>query len=508
VISRDLEITSPHLLGTARAAFINKVVGGLWLILPALCAGASVWYATAVRLGVSLDSVIYLDAANRLARQFVYSAYQHGVVKPVSHYPPLLPLVLAAFPGDRLAVARWLNILLFSCLAASVSWTVRQISGRISAAFIAGMLIVLTNDLFEVHVFLLSEPLYLICQIIFFWGLARYLHTSDPRHLWSAAVPAALAPLIRFPGVVLIGVGCLVLIMFDPAPRRLRRALLFAVLGGIPVAAWLVWRLVTIGNATNRELAFHPLWYAIARGAILTVAGWVAPRGPQSMVVNGIVAVAVVGLIAAGLKRLRMENGFGGSYARIALVFLLTYAVFLTVAITLFDAQSSTSPRLLVPALLAAIPVVAGVSWRGMRVLLVLLALWLTPGAISEVRWLHSHGTGYTGVRWQRIRLQQLTASIPGRIYSNLPEAVYYLTGRLALEVPSPINRWTRKPNPSFTAELASMDRAINRQNGAVIYFEFVPRSSMPRADSVARWLDAPMAEWQNQTLVISHVIR
>jgi hypothetical protein len=293
--------------------------------------------------------------------------------------------------------------------------------------------------------------------------------------------------------------------MFDRAPQGRRRAALFGVLAGMPLAAWLLWRRAIAGTATNRELGFHPLWHDVGFGAIRSVSGWVMPRGPESMLVKGIVALAVVGLIAAGIKRLWKDDGFGAGYARVTLVFLLSYGVFLTVAITFLDAQSSTTSRFLVPVLVAAIPVVvAGVSWRVMRFGIVFLVIYLAPGALGDVRWLHSFGTGYTAVRWQRLRLEQLAASIPGPIYSNLPEAVYFRTGRLALEVPAPTNRWSHKPNREYASEFSAMRKAIDVQQGAVVYFDFVPRSDFPRADTVARRLGATIEKWRPQVSVIS----
>lgn len=62
----------------------------------AALAAVVVWLATPFGIGVTPDSTVYIDAAHNLLHgRGVVVLTASGEVKPLNHYPPLYPAVLA-----------------------------------------------------------------------------------------------------------------------------------------------------------------------------------------------------------------------------------------------------------------------------------------------------------------------------------------------------------------------------------------------------------------------------
>jgi len=77
----------------------------------------SVLLATSVGMGVSSDSIVYVDSARHLADgEGYFTKADCGVKAPVIKWPPLFPMILSTFDIlgiDPLLGARWLNAFLF-----------------------------------------------------------------------------------------------------------------------------------------------------------------------------------------------------------------------------------------------------------------------------------------------------------------------------------------------------------------------------------------------------------
>jgi hypothetical protein len=108
--------------GPTRTPGRQRTVALVALALVGLAGSLSAAIVTRAGAGLDADSVTYLDAAQNLARGRGLTLTPGLSVEsnplnllPLTHHPPLFPVLLAAFQWfgvDALAGARWLNVLL------------------------------------------------------------------------------------------------------------------------------------------------------------------------------------------------------------------------------------------------------------------------------------------------------------------------------------------------------------------------------------------------------------
>ena len=121
-------------------------LGALALItFSGICAAALMFWITARGPGVSPDSVIYIETARSLLAGNGFSA--EG--KPMTHYPPVYPLLLAVVGlfnhGDVVHAGRLIGALLFGVNLALLGLALLAWSNRGSSAAAWGMLVFLAS---------------------------------------------------------------------------------------------------------------------------------------------------------------------------------------------------------------------------------------------------------------------------------------------------------------------------------------------------------------------------
>src|SRR5262249_32377513 len=132
-----------------------------------LVAAWSVIYTTPWGTGTGWDQAMYIGAArNLLAGRGVTVAWGPDTGKPLTHFPPLYPLVLALggpLGLDPWGVARYLNAALRAVDLVMVSLLAWRVGGRSHlAALIAAFLMLTSVHMEFVHGSAWSEPLFLV----------------------------------------------------------------------------------------------------------------------------------------------------------------------------------------------------------------------------------------------------------------------------------------------------------------------------------------------------------
>ena len=154
--------------------------------------------------GLDPDAMSYLGAAVSLVRASRYEVpasdwSSADTVAPLTHFPPGLstaiaaPIALGASPeqGGRLVVA--LAALLS---VATLVGTIVAAAG-VAAGIVAGLVLLVTPALVEVHLSVLSEPLFLACLAA---ALALMALPARPRPL-ALGAGAAAAAMVRYAGI-------------------------------------------------------------------------------------------------------------------------------------------------------------------------------------------------------------------------------------------------------------------------------------------------------------------
>lgn len=491
----------------------------------ALLAAVAIWFATGSGIGVMPDSTVYVDAAqNLLHGRGVVALTASGELKPLTHYPPFYPSVLALLGLLGFSIetgARLLTAFLFGANALLVGIALRCLSRRSFWLPILGVLLASTApDIAGIHSFALSEGLFIFLAISGLVSLSRFLETKQGAWLVASAGFVGLAVLTRYVGVALVFTGVVALLFVNS--RNLRRRFLDAGIFGLiactPMAVWVVRNMAVAGGASDRQFVFHPIGPRQITAGLSTISTWLLLGKVRTdyrvifFVIEVLVAAVVLIylLIRARKKTLagtdnrdgagtrkRLEHRESSSLSRlpqVLLLFIVSYVGFLIFTASFVDADTVLDTRALVPVHVAAIVLVCGLAWRlfvslddklkgnrAIRIALVTLAVTFAASySFRGIRWfsqVRQDGQGYASRAWKESETIARVKNLPGgvSIYSNGYDAIYYLTGRAAMYLPEKTNHNTGRRNDNYEAEVEKMRRHLEQGNVVLVYFKRLP---------------------------------
>lgn len=426
--------------------------------------------------GTTPDSASYLSAARSL---LAGNGYLYCDDRFYAQWPPLFPTLLALFGltgVGPLAAARLLNSAAFGAtVLLSGRLFVRSTTSK-TFAIMGTLSVALAAPLLTVSIMTWSEPVFIVLALSFVLCLARFLQGPSLRWLLSAAALGALACLQRYVGVVLIAAGSLLIVAGASKVslwRRFRYLVVFCAVSATPLALWLLRNKLaghTVGGHSFRPVSFQQLAHS-ALVAAETLAPWFfSPRAPNAV---KSVAVALIVTLAAALllaSRLRFHDRGAGRMTHLGTAAVVGVFYFGFLALSAAGLRWDPEPRLTAPLyVFVMLPVVAGAeaSLRVLRAVtggrqwpatagILLCAAWLLY-PLTETRQVLAHcrrhgAGGYSTPAWQQSPLMRWLRQHPldGRIYSNVPDAVYILAGASA-EI-TPHHYWTAA---DFAARLA-----------------------------------------------------
>ena len=465
----------------------GRAVGALWLL--GAVGFATVSVSTRWGAGLSPDSLVYVDAGRNLLRGSGIAATRaDGSLHPLTHYPPLYPVVLAAagrLVGDPAAGARWVGAIVFAANIVLVGRMVADFSSS-SAALSAAALTLLSPDLLEVHSMAWSEGPFILLSTLGLFLLARYAGGGSAVLLGGSAVMAALAVMTRYAGTALVATGVTTVVCLGRGvrARRVVDALLYAVIACTPVAAWTVRNLRLAHTAVNRTATLHPIGLVQLGDAVTVVSGWVLPRAPAAIRIGAL--VAVLGILVVASARGAGERAAAarerGALSWILVVYCASYILMLLMTISMLDANTPMDARILSPlyvvALMVVLPATGRLAARSVRgslapVLLLPVLLAHAIAAVAFVSRAYSAGQGYVGRSWRESPTIRRIGALPERtpIFSNRYDAIRLLTGRPAGRVPLTWDPGTRRANPRLVDEMARLQRELEERGGVVVYF-------------------------------------
>ncbi len=438
--------------GRARTTLLIVVLAGLGT---AHILVRTATYGTAV----TADSVNFLSTAlNFLAGE----GWRNFEGSPLTLWPPLFPLLLAAFGWvgiEPLEAGRWVNATAFGLtILAAGGWLRSHLRSRL-LALAATATLVASLPLSHWAAHFMTEPLFVLLALLALIQLAAFLHRKTDAPLWWAAVFTALAVLTRYPGVVLIGVGVLVLLVrrARPLAARLKDAIVFGAVSSMPLAGVLTRNWVVSGTLTGpRSGSGESLSDLLSRMAD-GFRGWmIPPNAPDGLgyllwMAAGLVLAAGAVVVRHGRAGRRGGNkgtdrtaspSFGLGPALPFGVFAVGYLVFIVaiVPFTIPPYESGMPLRFLlpvyVPLLLVAVLLldrflsVEAAGWTvaaryGLASLVVLGALahigFSARENLRRTDQAHVRYGSYNAARWQQSETLNYIRDnhIEGRIYSD-----------------------------------------------------------------------------------------
>jgi 4-amino-4-deoxy-L-arabinose transferase-like glycosyltransferase len=481
-------------------------------------------FVTVWGIGVSPDSTVYIGAARNLLRGQGLKALsgRSMELEPLTHYPPLYPLLLAlagGAGGEPLRAARWLNAFIFgiNILLAGVAvggytrWSARAVA-------LASLLLLAAPDMLQIHSMAWTEPLFILFCLAALLLLAAYLERGQRLLLLAAAVAVALGFLTRYAGVVLPATGvCGVLFLSGKSyRRRVVDAGLFALVACLPVGLWMMRNRHAAGGATDREFVFHPVGFHQLGSALSTISTWLllgkVRTGVRATVF--LLEIACLIILCILLRRKKSareanETKMKETLPRLAAlplllaIFIIFYAGFFIITASFIDFDTVFDERALAPVHALGLVLLICLAHRLLRAsatghLLYLLSVivclafagsYVARGA-SWVRQRRGDGQGYTSRAWAGSatieRIKSLPAGTP--IFTNGYDAVYFLTGRPAMFLPEKIAHGTGRPNALYASELAHLREQLLDHKGVLVYFDGFPeRAYLPSEDELSR---------------------
>jgi 4-amino-4-deoxy-L-arabinose transferase-like glycosyltransferase len=472
---------------------MNRKLAAL-LSLCGLSAAILIYWATPYGPGVSPDSTIYIGTARSLLEGRGFESCG----APMTHYPPVYPILLAAagtLGRDLLQSSRalhailfGLNVVLVGCIAAVVT------AGAIPVVICSLLLFVPSFTMLDVHAMSWSEPPFITFSLAAFLLLLRYLSRKRFWLLLASAACLGLAMGTRYVGITLLPpmLACILRMPSRTAPQRIRDGVVLTALGCAPLAAWLLRNTLVTTTMTDRTLTFHParwghvtqllnnlhyLWLPVdMRGE------W---RMPQTILVCALLVAALVILRRDREAKEAPPPGKSG-FPRFVLGYCAVYLAFIFFTVSFVDALTPLDGRILAPLFPFLVVLAPTLAWNVARALQN-RAIWIAflistlfvacingdRGYAAMVR-THVEGGEFVSRDWRNSETIAVVRALPPgtRIYSNGPDVIEFLTGRRAQPAPPLIFPETGKRNMQFAPEMQALTQEVGCGAAVVVHFK------------------------------------
>ena len=462
-------------------------------------------------VGVSPDSVTYLEAATNLheGRGLVASAPDGGL-QPLSHYPPLYPVVLSLLRcgvGSSLDAVGLLNGALLWLSLVSFFLLLRNGTGSTLVGMVGASSLLLAREQVGLFTWVWSEPLLTASLLLMLVGLMRVLERPSWPVLLATASAAALGALARYAGLAFAVAGALSILGlgWGVRARRVRDAFVFAAVSLGPSLVWMARNMADTGNMAQRSIVCHLPSLGKLSAGVGVITHWFIPwRLPllPGLLLLGLAVLGWTVVFSRALRTVgrslgppeaatsdRTDRRSSSAPARLGLVALLmtaSYAALLILTVSFLDASTPLDERLLAPLLplltlcVAVTPLVARQGRhsrsRSLRIATGCLLALVLLHAVRFVRYAvarGSDGEGFTAAEWRNsVALRTLGALEPSRpVYSNLEYAVRLLAKRPARSLPRRYDPTSLRSNDRYEAEVEAMIADLLQGDGVIVYF-------------------------------------
>lgn len=481
-----------------------------WVILGVLGI-ASIFlmrYLTPFGMGLVNDSTAYIGGARSMLAGHGYSQLKgNWTYEPITHFPPLLSIILVFFGFlglEAIRAIRLVNILLFAVNTILTALAVRKLTGSRSFAIVGAIFFMCSSPFLSVHSFALSEPLFLCLFYMTLLLLTNYLqstsHLQEKSKSWlwlaGAGLFTSLAYLTRYVGVSLYATSLLALLVFNNSwSRRIKDILIFLAFSLPGTAAWSLRNILVSGNAANRPISWHPIspekWFEGLRNFW----GWLLPDifnlVDTHLLFLGIMLVIILVTIAiiVGFYIIRyLRHKILSNSHQIAMVIFtvqgLVYLTMLIIAMSFFDDKTIFEHRMLAPFYVSTlILIISCLAWLNNRphiiekvtsviLILALLGTFIKDG-IDISKTLHSTGQGYASGRWRNSETIEAVKDLPQiKIFSNKITALYILADRPGYVIPW---RFTQpgEPDPTYDQGVKEYQNQVMNREAVVVIFDY-----------------------------------
>jgi hypothetical protein len=357
----------------------------------------------------------------------------------------------------------------------------------------------------------MSEPIYLTFSLLCIASLAHFFQNNRKSSFVIAAVASALAYLTRYVGITIVVTGTLSFLLFMKGTwkNKIQKAVLFGLIGFVPILAWYLRNYLLTGSFTNRVIAFHPITAEKFNQGLLTVLGWLLPETIAEEV-RVVVAILFGGVLIFGMvfryswsegRNLPVEEQ--KPLHKILLLYGGIYLIFLVISLTFFDNSTRLNDRILLPVYLILLMITVFSiywifqHWRGRTRPFVLVISFLLPVIIlgnyvirtaELVQTFREEGRGFSSASWRSSEIISMIGLLGNDpvLYTNEAAAVYYLTGIGAYSIPEKFDPVVAKVRDDFQPTMEKMRHRLTEPNSALVVFhQGYLREGMPTLDEI-----------------------
>jgi hypothetical protein len=483
-----------------------RVATTIWVAMVAVVSGLG--FAIAYRGGLVVtwgDPIAYIAVARSLAAGHgvsvpygsLYTQWRLTAGGPVSHWPPGYSLLLSVWSSSILLWARILAVALFSASVFLFGLLAQRLGvTRFGAIALA---IIFAGSSFQLFGTLASESLFFFLVLLGLHGLVSFFHRPAVPSILLASIAFGLSTVTRYLGEAFV-IGGVIAILFlwkEPIARRLRFAAALAIVGNIPLLIWLH----SIHNSPESP-SLHIASFYDLETSLFTITGFIVPGVHSADLRVLIVAVIVIGVVALKI------NGSLGSFSPIRLersdwlflILTITYLVFLFASRSFIDPLIQLNARMLFLAFMLLLLWCAQnwprfASWSAVPrsrygppiataivCLLVVTAAWT---AIDVAR--QAEQGSFAAATPRNAALRGALAAVPkdSVIYSNLPDVVYFISGRPIHILPVKASPLTLRTNRHFAAQMSSVEQNLCGRPATVVYAPWSKAYMEPHLDAV-----------------------
>ena len=453
-------------------------------------------YITANGIGLSPDSRDYIEAADNLYSSGSLSVTYNGKEIPFIHLGPILPIILAGISFisiNPIIGEQWLGSFLVFGNIFTLGLLINLLSsGSTRFALMGSLLFSSSLSILFFHSWAWSEPLFIFFILWAYYFFFKYEFEGNSAHLIISAVLFGLASLTQFVGALfIIAITVEFLTQRLPFWSKWKRIASFLVLSSLPMFIWSLRNIILYGNITNRDLYMHfitneNLQQFLNSDFIHFLSYW---------------AIFLFVLVIFGkiFPNLHLEFRIP-RHISVILISILIYLIGLVLSISFFDANTPLDNRILSPSLVLSF--VAGFSYLALvlkstgkpRLIYIYIYFGLSmcflvnlPALIEWSYGAHVAGIYYASPEWKNSQSIQYVNEIPAgvEIYSNAPDAIYLISGKLINSLPQKMDLMSKKLNPSFVQEITVLSEAIRLNKACVILFSNIYRNDFPQKDEM-----------------------
>jgi len=457
---------------------------------------AGILFATARGVGVSKDSVYYLDAARNIMNGQGYTNALKGEYTPITHWPPLFPLLLSLLGRlgiDLQIAARWLNAFLFGATIVLVGITLRRYFYNSTHIPLLGSFLTLTSaSMLDMHSMAFSEPLFIFFGMCGLYLLSIYIENGKGAHLIASAGAVSLAFLSRYIGGALVLTGFLTILSLsrNNNKKKIVHSVIFVAISIFPMVLFFVRNLHIMGQVTSRSFAFHPITINHLLAMMITFSSWLFPGSDrfaiipaQDIILAMVFITLVIGIavLTISLNRKIDKDELStltpnhSTLSSVFGIFIFSYIISIILAASLFDVRIPFNNRILSPLFIPGLVIVLYLLHRQFLssvrqrikstiiiISVVIAGIYLASGAVWII-YSHQNGRGLIGRNWRHPQIEAELNSLPPKtlIYSDEAFFIYFMTGRSSYSIPDTNN----------TQAFAKMISRLEKEGGVIAYF-------------------------------------